>query len=136
VAVAGALAIRAIGGPHLPPFVPSEESAAPGLGLGLSAGLLEEAAFRFALVPLIYFAARRVMPSLAAAILAIVLTGFAFALSHELGAEPFDPAHFATRVVFPGCVMSALFFRPGPALILGAHWTAHIAIYLLFAPTG
>ena len=52
------------------------------------------------------------------------------------GAHAFNAAHFLTRLILPGCVMSCLFFRPGPSFLLALHWSAHVAIPLLFASAG
>jgi hypothetical protein len=141
-AMAGTLLVRLIVGPALPEFIPSEESAAPGLALGLSAGLLEEAIFRFTLLAVFYLLARRWMAPLPAAALGIAIASFAFAIAHEAaeaaapGAHAFNAAHFLTRLIFPGCVMSCLFFRPGPSFILALHWSAHLVIPLLFVSAG
>jgi hypothetical protein len=133
-ALALALAIRALVGPALPDFIPAEESARPGLTQGLAAGLVEEAVFRLALLPLAFGVAKRRMSNAAAATLAIAISALAFALAHELGpgAAPFRADYFVVRLLVPGALMSAAFFVPGPAFIVSAHGTAHLLIPLLF----
>lgn len=129
--------LRVLVGPSLPSFVPPEESAAPGLLLGLGAGVLEEAIFRLGLLATVFVLAKRVTTNAAAGALAIVSTGLAFALAHELGpgAGPFELRFFLTRFLIPGCGMSLLFFRPGPAFLVFLHATAHVGIALLFTGT-
>ena len=138
-AVAGAavaagvlLVLRAAFGPALPSFVPPEESARPGLLLGLSAGVGEEVLFRLAL-----------LTSLAASMsgrrggraLAVVATGALFAAAHELppAARAFRPDLLVTRFLVPGCAFGALYLVLGPAFLVAAHCTAHLLIPLLFA---
>ena len=49
------------------------------------------------------------------------------------GAAPaFHAAYFATRVIFPGALMSAVFFVVDPAFIIAAHCAAHFGIAFLF----
>ena len=126
--------LRLVAGPALPAFIPPEESALPGLALGVGAGILEEATFRLGLLAIAFVAARRFWRWTPATAFAVVVTGLAFALSHELGPGEvaFDPQFFATRFVVPGCIMSSLFFRPGPAFLVTLHCSAHIGIALLF----
>lgn len=136
-AVAGlamTLLIRALQGDTLPVFIPAEESSAPGMALGFSAGLVEEALFRLGTLPLVYFALHRRTGALTAAIIACVATGFAFALSHEAGpaAAGFDAAHFLTRAIIPGIAMSVVAVVVHPAFMVAAHCAAHIGIALLF----
>jgi membrane protease YdiL (CAAX protease family) len=139
-AVAGAVvtgvcvgALRLLLGAQLPAFVPPEESAAPGLTLGLAAGVLEEVVFRLGLLPLVYF---RLAPRLprAAPFVAAAIVGLLFALAHELppAGGSFVAAHVVTRVVFPGVVMSLAFFWPSPSFLVAAHATAHLFIPLAF----
>ena len=132
-AIALALVLRVLAGDRLPSFVPPEESARPGLTLGLAAGLVEEVVFRLVMLPALFFALRR-RGAKAAAPLAVVLTGAAFALSHELrpAGGVFDPRFLATRFVVPGVAMSVPFFRPAPALIVCGHCAAHLVIPFLF----
>jgi hypothetical protein len=127
--------LRWLVGPSLPSFVPPEESAAPGLLLGLGAGLLEEAVFRLGLLATSFVLASRVLSTAGAVGISVVLTGLAFALAHELGpgAGPFELHFFLTRFLIPGCGMSLLFFRPGPAFLVFLHASAHVGIALLFA---
>lgn len=128
------LLIRVLQGGTLPAFIPSEESSAPGMALGFSAGLVEEALFRLGTLPLVYFALYRRTGALAAAIVACVATGLAFALSHEAGqaAASFDAAHFLTRAIIPGIAMSVVAVVVHPAFMVAAHCAAHIGIALLF----
>ena len=135
VAALGLPLLRIFVGPALPAFVPSEESALPGIALGVGAGVLEEAVFRLGILAVAYLAARRLCPPAWAAVSAVALTSLAFALSHELGpgAAAFDARFFATRFLVPGCVMSLLFFRPGPSFLVTLHCAAHVGIALLFS---
>jgi len=123
VVVAGALCglLRAIYGPHLPPFIPPEESAAPGFLLNMSAGYAEEIIFRLILLPICLIYLRRIP-------VAIVLTGLCFALSHNVALD----AHFATRLLIPGCAFSLAAIMVSPAFVVAAHCTAHILIPLMF----
>lgn len=127
-------AIRLVGGPSLPSFVPPEESAAPGLALGLGAGIIEEALFRFAILPLTYLLVQRKTGRAAATMTAIFVTGLLFAVSHEFGpgAVEFNRVYFATRVLIPGMAMSMVYLLVHPAFMVSAHCAAHIAIYWLF----
>ena len=79
-----AVAVLRLGfGPILPSFIPPEESAAPGLVLGLGAGMVEEAIFRYAVLPIVFLAlAGRVRTGVATGI-AIMVTGLAFAALHD-----------------------------------------------------
>jgi CAAX prenyl protease-like protein len=127
VIAAGAICaiLRLIYGPHLPRFIPPEESAAPGLLLNMSAGYAEEIIFRIALLPALLIALRRVPLSL---FLAIALSGLAFALAHDFHLD----AHFATRFLIPGCAFSLAALLISPAFLVTAHCTAHVLIPLLF----
>jgi len=122
-------------GPTLPSFVPPEESARPGFTQGLAAGLFEEVLFRLMILPLSYRALLRRLSPRHAAPIAILVTSLAFAISHELGpgAAQFRVDHFITRFAFPGALMSAAYFVPGPAFIIAAHSTAHLLIPILFS---
>ena len=129
------LGLRIFHGPKLPAFIPPEESAAPGLALGVGAGILEEALFRFGALPALFFLLRLKWGKAGAASGAVLVTGLLFAISHEMGpgASPaFHAAYFVTRAVFPGVVMSAVFFAVDPAFIIAAHCAAHFGINLLF----
>ena len=126
------LTIRVIAGPELPSFIPPEESARPGMLLGLSAGLIEEVFFRLGTLPLLYFALRRRAGEGRARVAAIITTGLLFALSHELSGAEFRPDLFVTRTLLPGCVMSLLCFVLSPAAVVALHCTAHLAIPFLF----
>ncbi len=134
LAAVGLLVLRLVFGPTLPDFVPPEESALAGITLGVGAGILEEAVFRFGVLATTFIVARRFWPSKRAAALAVVVTALAFALSHELGpgAGPFDAGFFATRLIVPGAFMSVLFLRVGPSFLVTLHAAAHVGIALLF----
>lgn len=140
-AIAGALVAGAtvgslywLGGGAFPAFVPPEESSATGLTLGVGAGALEEAVFRFGVLPGSFFLLRKRLPAVAAMSAASLVTGLAFALSHELGAGagPFQLAYFTTRVVIPGAAMSLVFLVVHPAFLVSAHCAAHLGINLVF----
>ncbi len=135
-AAVAALGLRLLFGPHLPAFVPPEESSGPGIALGLAAGVLEEVVFRCFLLPGIYASCRTRMGRRAATVAAVVASGVLFSLSHELGpgGGAFEPRFLLTRFVVPGAMMSALAFRPGPTFIVTAHCTAHLLIPFLFQP--
>lgn len=134
LACVGLPLLLVVAGPALPSFVPPEESALPGSALGLGAGVLEEAVFRLGVLAAVLLVLRRAMAARAAATVAVVLTALAFAASHELGpgAGAFDPYFFATRFIIPGCVMSTLFLKPGPAFLVTLHSTSQ-GIALLFS---
>ena len=122
-----------VGPRPVPWFVPPEESACPGLFLGYTAALLEETVFRMALLPVAFgLLATRMRRGRAAAI-AVGVTGLAFALSHEAGPSGFNAAHAATRFLFPGCFMSALWLRPGPPYPVALHCALHVVIPSLYA---
>ncbi|MCB9595339.1 MAG: hypothetical protein H6719_21650 [Sandaracinaceae bacterium] len=133
-ATAVALALHGVFGDTLPAFIPPEESARPGFTNGVAAGLVEEVVFRFAVLPLAYAAARRRLRVHASIALAALVAGVLFAASHELGpgAGAFELRYFATRFVFPGVVMSLVFLRAHPALMVTAHLAAHVVIPALF----
>jgi hypothetical protein len=128
VAIAIVIALRILAGPHLPSFIPAEESAGPGLLLGLTAGYAEEVIFRLILLPLAFFALARRTSSSVAIGASVVITGLGFALLHQAGPGPSSPAWFATRFLIPGCAMSAACFAVSPSFIVGAHCTAHLLI--------
>jgi len=129
-----ALAIRAVAGSHLPSFVPPEESARPGIVLGLSAGLFEEVVFRLALLPLLVSALTRSMSPGRAAVVAAVATGVLFSLSHEIGPAGgvFDPRLMLTRFLVPGLGMSLVALRVNLTFLVSAHCAAHLVIPALF----
>jgi len=126
--------IRLLVGPHLPAFVPPEESAAPGLSAGLAAGLIEEVLIRLAVLPAALAMARRLLAPPLASIVAVLVAATAFTLLHEIGpgAAPLIPAYAATRFLLPGVLMSAAALWPGPALVCVGHCAAHLLIPLLF----
>jgi len=123
--------LRLVVGPELPSFVPSEESARPGMPLGLAAGLSEELVFRLALLPALMALLGATLP---ARLAAAFLVGLAFAASHEIGpgAVAFSATHFATRLAIPGTLMSLLFIFVGPPFLVTAHCAAHLVLPLLF----
>lgn len=126
------IALRASAGPVLPSFIPAEESARPGIALGVAAGLVEEAVFRLVVLVGAYALLSRRAGPVPATIGAALVTGFLFALSHEVTPAAFDASHFATRMLIPGFVMSVLFLRVGPAFIVTAHCAAHLMIPFAF----
>jgi hypothetical protein len=133
-AAAGVLALRALLGPALPAFVPPEESARPGLLLGLSAGVLEELVVRLGVLPALLAALRwRGTPD-ARFVAAAASSGVVFALLHEIGpgAGSFDGAHFVVRAAIPGALFSLLGARTGFAFIVAAHAGAHLLIPFCF----
>jgi hypothetical protein len=125
VAAAIAGALRGVYGPRLPTFVPPEESAAPGFLLNMSAGYAEEVIFRLALLPALLITLRRIPLG---TLVAVCLTGLAFALAHGITLD----AHFATRFLIPGCMFSLAAMLVGPAFVVTAHCVAHVLIPLLF----
>ncbi|HEY5944487.1 MAG TPA: CPBP family intramembrane glutamic endopeptidase [Kofleriaceae bacterium] len=129
-----AFAIRAIVGNRLPAFIPSEESARPGITLGLAAGLVEEVVFRLALLPCILLVAARSIDRRMAAGLAVLVTAALFSLSHELGpgGGVFDPRFMLTRFAIPGLAMSIVALRVNLTFVVFAHCTAHLLIPSLF----
>jgi len=134
VAIVGLTLLRAAAGPVIPSFIPPEESAGPGLVLGLGAGLVEEAVFRLGILAPSYLIAGRSMSERSATTFAVVLTALLFALSHEVGpgATTFEPRFFITRFLVPGVGMSLLFLWLGPAFLVSLHAAAHVAIAMLF----
>jgi membrane protease YdiL (CAAX protease family) len=130
VVLAGIGILRLGVGPLLPAFVPPEEGAAPGLLLGLGAGIVEESVFRFGVLAVLLLA----LPGRRAPLVAVVVTGLAFALAHELvpGAAAFSARYFLARFLFPGVVMSALCLRPGFAFAVTLHCGAHLLLPFAF----
>ncbi len=132
IAVVAICALRLVAGSHLPAFIPPEESAGPGVTLGLSAGYVEEVLFRLVLLPAVFLPlAVRIGPR-AAGVTAVLLTGLAFATLHAIGAAPWSAAHFATRFALPGCAFSVAALVVGPSFVVGAHCSAHLVIPFLF----
>jgi len=124
VAAAIALGARAVLGPHLPAFIPPEESARPGLLLNLTAGSAEEIAFRLWLLPLALLALRN-------RALACVAVGLAFAASHLGGG--WSAPWFVTRALVPGFAFSVAALAVGPSFVVCAHCAAHLLIPTLFS---
>ena len=127
-------AIRLAVGESLPSFIPPEESARPGLTLGLAAGVGEELLFRLVLLPIAYGLLRAKLARGSAIALAAVLVGVCFAVGHELppASGPVDPGHFATRIVLPGALMSVVALVRPPSFMIVAHASAHLLIPFLF----
>ncbi len=121
-------------GEQLPAFIPPEESAKPGLTLGLNAGLLEEVVFRLGAASLIYLGLRERISGGAPIAVATVTSALFLAQAHELGpgGGAFDPRFFATRALLPGAAMSLVFLRVSPAFLVVAHVGAHLWIPYLF----
>lgn len=132
VAIGVCGAIRLVHGPRLPAFVPPEESSAPGYLLSMTAGFGEEVIFRLALLPTVYFLARRHIARLPSVAIAALITGLGFALLHEAGPGVFELHYFVTRFLFPGCVMSIAWYA-NPTFLVVAHSAAHVLMPLLFA---
>lgn len=134
VAMVLAFAIRAIVGNRLPAFIPSEESARPGITLGLAAGLVEEVVFRLVLLPCIFLVAAKWMDRRVAAGIAVLVTAVLFSLSHELGPAGgvFDQRFMLTRFAIPGLAMSIVALRLNLTFVVFAHCTAHLLIPSLF----
>jgi membrane protease YdiL (CAAX protease family) len=99
----------------------------------MTAGYGEEILFRLALLPALYLLLlrARATPNIAAAS-SVIATGLAFAVLHQVGSGASPPAYFATRFLFPGCVMSIVFLRVSPTFIVVAHCTAHLLMPVLF----
>jgi len=133
-AVVVSAAIRALVGSRLPSFIPSEESARPGVTLGLAAGLLEEVVFRLAVLPLVFFALAKRIDRRVAALVAVLVTGALFSLSHELGPAggAFVSQFMLTRLIVPGAAMSIVALRLNVTFLVCAHCTAHLLIPWLF----
>lgn len=130
--------VRLLAGPALPGFIPPEESAAPGLALGLAAGVLEEVVFRLGVLAVVFRVLEGAVSRRAALLAAVGISGLAFSLSHELGpgAGDCELRFLVSRFLVPGCFMSALFFRPGPTFLVTLHVAAHVGIWALFVAPG
>jgi hypothetical protein len=125
-------------GPALPSFIPPEESARPGVALGLCAALIEEGVFRLGLLAVLYVSwVRRARSRSGPGLASVVVTALVLALVHEVGpgAVTFHAQYFVSRFVVLGCLMGALFLWPGPAFLVAGHCAAHVAIPLLFPGT-
>ncbi len=130
------LALRAVVGAQLPHFIPPEESSAPGVTLGLSAGLLEELVFRLMVLPGAHFVCRKRLGARASAAMAILATAVLFSLSHELGPAGghFEARYLLTRFLLPGVGMSLAGYVLGPTFVVSAHCAAHLMLPALFHP--
>ncbi|RME28828.1 MAG: CPBP family intramembrane metalloprotease, partial [Deltaproteobacteria bacterium] len=114
-------------------FIPTEESAAPGWLLGMTAGIGEELIFRLALVPPLFWALERRLPKPAMAVAATaVITGALFSLVHLVAPGDGPMAWNLSRFVLPGMVMTFAYLRLGPSFLVTAHCAAHIWIPLAF----
>jgi len=130
--------VRLIAGPALPGCIPPEASAAPGLAPGLAAGVLEEVVFRLGVLAIVFRVLEGAVSRGTALLAAVAVSGLAFSLSHELGpgAGDLQLRFLLARFLVPGCFMSALFFRPGPAFLVTLHVAAHVGIWALFVAPG
>ncbi len=126
--------MRLITGPHMPTFIPAEESAKPGYLLGMAAGLVEELIFRLTLTPFLFFVLRKWLGLHWSVFITIIIVALSFALLHEVGsgAGPFISQHFITRFMIPGVVMGLAVFYISPIFVVTVHCAAHIMIPLLF----
>jgi len=125
-------ALRLAWGTHVPPFVPPEESAGPGLMLNMAAGYGEEVLFRLVLLPLLFLALVSRVPRPVALAVAVLSTGLAFTLLHEPASASWSPTLFTTRFLLPGCAMSMAALLRSPSFIVAAHCTAHLVVPLVF----
>lgn len=125
--------LRVLVGPHLPPFIPPEESSRPGMLLGINAGTIEEALFRLGTLPVLLALLSDRSARHATIVTSVLLTGLAFTLAHEVGpgAAHFQAGFFVVRLGF-AAVTSLLAIRFGFALVIAGHCTMHVAIPLLF----
>jgi membrane protease YdiL (CAAX protease family) len=121
--------LRAAIGPHLPPFIPSEENAGPGMLLSMTAGYAEEVIFRLMLLPLLFLV---LFPGKTAP--ALLFTGLGFALLHAAGPEAFSWSYFGVRFMMPGVVMSLVALRISPAATVMFHSATHLLLPMLFQP--
>lgn len=134
VAAAIAGTLRLAVGPSLPAFIPPEESARPGLPLGLAAGVGEELLFRLVLLPIVYALLRSKVSRGKAIAGAALLVGVCFAIGHALPpAGSMAPGHVVTRIIFPGAFMSIVALVRPPSFMIVAHASAHLVIPSLFA---
>lgn len=124
--------IRWVSGPTPPPFIPTEESSAPGWLLGLGAGVGEELLFRLMFVPLLFWALEAKLPRVAAVFLTAVLTGVLFSGVHALGGLDVPIQWHLARFALPGFLMTFAFLRLGPSFLVTAHFAAHLWIPLAF----
>ncbi len=126
--------VRLLVGPTLPAFIPPEEGSAPGMLLSFGAGLVEEVIFRLGVLPVALAVGASIASRRTAATAAVLATGLAFALSHEIGpgAHEFSQDYFLSRFLFPGCIMSMVALRVGIAFVVAGHCGAHLLLPLLF----
>lgn len=124
--------IRGVGGPVPPPLVPTEETVAPGLLLGLAGGLQEELIFRLALVPPLFWALERRLPRMAAVAGTALLTGLIFSGLHAVASDTPVAAWHLSRLLLPGMLMTFAFLRLGPSFLVTAHCAAHLWIPAIF----
>lgn len=127
---------RLVVGDTLPSFIPTEESAAPGLLLSMSAGYLEELVCRLGVLALAWRVLSMRAPRVPAIALSSLACGLSFALLHRLGeAEPSN-VYFITRLVVPGIAFSVAALVLRPTFVVVAHCTAHLFLPVLFTPPG
>lgn len=130
-------AVRWFAGPTPPPFTPTEETAAPGWLLGMTAGVGEELVFRLLLVPFLFWALEKKLPKMPAIFLTALITGLVLTGTHALapdllvGGSP--PVWHLSRLLLPGMLMSFAFLRLGPSFLVTAHCAAHIWLPVIFA---
>lgn len=144
VAVLLIFLLRFLVGATLPAFIPTEETAKPGIVLNMAAGYGEEVFFRLLVLPALFFSVIKIMirpPSsdnkmryhLAVLISAIAL-GLIFAALHQIGtlSPDINWAYFTMRTLMPGFVLSLLFFYRSPTFAVVLHSTSHIMIPFAF----
>ena len=132
VACVLASVLRVLNGPHLPSFIPPEESAGPGFLLNMTAGYAEELLFRIALLPLVFLVVSKRTSRPVALASAILVASLGFALLHQAGSGGGSASLFATRFLLPGCLMSAAALLISPSFVVVAHCTAHLLIPVFF----
>lgn len=127
-------ALRIFVGATLPAFIPSEETAKPGIVLNMTAGYGEEVFFRLLILPLLFFSFIKWCRYHVAVLISVVALGLIFALLHQLGTltPGIDWGYFATRTLMPGIVLSLLFFYRSPTFAVVLHSASHILIPFAF----